>query len=923
MIRRRALPSIPFRARVHRFGSSRRRIAALVCAVLTFGLLVAIPTQADAADTAYTFTEQKFDGTTFPPATWSTTGSWSQQCQPAPPGGGCGAVATKSPGDDPTSQLKFSPSTVLPANLQDLTLTFTEAGTFDGDSDNLSVFGTPQGGDGGDLNYLFSATDPNGDGNPVSSTPTTYSVPLTRGLTFPLIFRWVSYGDIATPRTWSISDVKITGTLPATDYTLTADPIPNNAYLVTAGRPTTFALSGSSDPVGDTLNFAITTPPNIGSFGAVTAVDATHAKVTYTTGATDCPDQAGTAGFLCSVQFKYTATDAQGHTSAPATGTIDLHPGGAGGVPVTISAPPSTSYSTVIRDNVTLQAGDLSGVVSLGPSTYADAIEVHLRASAGTIDLHNAAGAGVTFVNGTTTGQQQVQFKGSVAQVNRALGLFLYLPPDGTTPDATVDIYAADLGPTGQGGFLNPVQQSITIKALTNTPRPTLSLPTGPLSIATGSGPLSFPAGATTGISFTDGGATASTNDTIRLGVTDGKLALPATDTGGSNPLVTVDNTGMFSITGTVANLTTVLPDLTYDPTGVTAATVTLSGFVYNPDSGLTSPSTPASTITVIQGPSLYGPTTTGTLQNVPVTVFLCGRGPDGARLSYSITGAPSHGTLVADPAASAATSGCSVNPGNLVSGYTYTPATDYLGADRVSYRITDATTGLSATGTIDISVGAHRTPIADPATATVRQGDSVDITVCALNPDPQPAPLTFQVVTQPRQGTVLVKGIAAVNPCNNPNQTAYVYTYTPAPELFTSNGTDSFSYRVSNGAFSPAATVSISVATRTPQIAVQSLSVDENGSLGFLICATQPNGPLTYTISNPVNGTLDNGTPTTNGPSCPSGYFGQKYLRYVPRPYFSGTDLVGVRVTDGTVQLGHDDPADHRQLRRDPGHRR
>ena len=874
----------------------------MLCAVLGLAVVVATPIPAGATDTAYTFTEQKFDGATFPGASWSTTGTWAKQCSPVPPGGGCSAVATKGPGDDPTSQLKFSPSTVLPSNLQNVTLTFTEAATLDGDNDNLSVFGTPKGGDGGDLNYLFGAVDPNGDGNPVSSTPTTYTVPLTQPLTFPLIFRWTSYGDITTPRSWSLSDIKITGTLPATDYTLAADPIPNNAYpFVTAGKPTTFTLSGSSDPVGDTLNFAITGQPNIGSFGPVTAVDSTHAKVTYTTGATDCPDPAGTAGFLCSVRFSYTATDAQGHTSAPATGVIDLHPGGAGGLPVTINAPPSTSYSTVIRDGATLQAGDLSGVVQLAPASYPDAVEVHLRASDGAIDLHNADAAGISYVNGTANGQLQVQFKGSIAKVNAALALFLYLPPAGTTPDATVDIYAADLGATGQGGFLNPSHQAVTIKALTNTPRPTLTLPTGPLSIATGSGPLTFPAGAATGISFTDGGATDSTNDTIRLGVNGGTLGLPARDTGGANPLVTVDTAGgMFSITGTLAHLSTALTDLTYDPTGVSTSSVSLSGFVYNPDSGLTS--TNASVpITIVQGPSLYGPSTAGTLQNSPVTVFLCGRGPAGSQLSYSITGGPGHGTFVADPAASAATSGCSVNPNTLVSGYTYRPDPDYLGTDRVTYKITDASTGLSATGSIDLTVGAHRVPVADAATASVRQGDSVDITVCALNPDPQPAPLTFQITRPVTSGTLVVKGIAAVNPCNNPNQTAFTYTYTPAPELFTADGTDSFSYRVSNGASSPEATVTISVATRTPQIAVQSLSVDENGSLGFMICATTPDGPLTYTISNPGHGVLDSEPATSYAPSCPSGYYGQKYLRYVPTQYFSGVDLVGVRVSDGT----------------------
>lgn len=886
----------------------RRVLSAVVAGAVALTTVVAIPGPAGAApgDTAYTFVEQKFDGTTFPGTGWSTTGSWARQCTPVPPGGGCSAVATTTSADYTRSDLSFTPSTLLPADLQDVQLTFTEAANLDVQNDTLRVYSTPPGQNPAfnDLQNQFDATDPDGDGTKVTSTPTTYTVPLTGSLAFPLIFRWQSLGapDGSPARTWSLSDIKITGTLPATAYTLSADPISNTAYpSVTAGTPRTITLSGSSAPAGDTLNFAIAGQPTIGSFGAVTPVDATHAKVTYTTGVTDCPDPTGFAGYLCTVQFTYTASDAHGNVSAPATGVIDLHPGGAGGVPVSINAPPATTYSAMTQGGVPTQAGDLSGVVQLGPSGYPDAVEVHLRASEGTIHLPNADASGVTYVNGTANDQTQVQFRGPINKVNQALGVFVYLPPAGTTPDATIDIYAADLGATGQSGFLNPTHQAITITTQTVTPRPALTLPSGPLSVAGTAGPLTFPSGAATGISVSDGGATSSTGDTVRLSVTAGRLGLPAVDTTGPSPLVTVSDTGgTFSITGTVAQLNTALADLTYDPAGVTQSPVTLSGFVYNPDSGLTSPTATAS-ITVVQGPSLYGTSSAGGLAGTPLTVFLCGRGPSGAQLSYAVTSGPAHGTFVADPSASAATSGCSVNPGTLVSGYTYTSASGFSGVDHIAYAITDATTGLSAAGTLDITIGAHLTPAADDATGSTRQDSPADVTVCALNPDPQPAPLVFQLTSQGTAGTATPKGLATVNPCADPNQTAFVFTYTPAPGAFTVDGTDTFRYRVSNGAVSRVATVTMTVTTRTPIIAVQPLTVAENGSLGFLICATQPNGPLTFTIGNPSRGVLDTGTATTFAPNCPQGYYAQNYLRYVPAKYFSGVDTISARVTDGS----------------------
>ncbi|RNL81098.1 Ig-like domain-containing protein [Nocardioides marmorisolisilvae] len=885
----------------HRTSRTRRLITVAQVAALVLGLaIVLVPAEAGAAGTPYTFMEEKFDGATFPPTDWElTSGDWTRSCSPVPPGGGCAAVATVTSPDFATTEMRFNPSTQIPANLENATLTFTS--NFDpgatSSGDFVNVYQPLVGSDLGDRRLLFDFTN-SGD---APGQSVTHTIPLDH-FNLPLDFRWSSAGDTgASPsKTWAISDVKISGTLPATAYTLTADPIPNTTYPhVVAGTPVTITLSGSSDPVGDTLNFAITEQPHIGTLGAITPVDATHAKVTYTTGATDCPDPDGVAGFLCIDTFKYKATDAAGNESTPVSATLDVHPGGAGGQQVSISAPTSTSYVTIGQGGQPTQAGDLTGQVSLVPAGFPDAVEIHLHVDTGTIDLLNADASGVTYMNGTGNNSADVQFKGSIAKVNTALAMFLYHPPAGTTPTATIDLYAADLGPTGQSGFIVQDHKTITVNGVVNVPRPVLTMPTGPLSIASNAGPLAFPAGAATGISFVDGGATSSTNDTVSLSVTGGKLSLPDSDTTGPTPLVTVlSNPSGIQITGKVDDLNTALTHLTFDPTNVVSSPVTLSGFVSDPDTGLVSQSANAS-ITVVQAPWLYGTTSTGTLQNVPTTIFLCGRGPSGAQLSYTITGGPSHGTFVADPSASAATSGCSINPDTLISGYTYTPTTGYIGADRVDYQITDASTGLSTTASVDITVRAHTKPTAYAVSASTRQDDPVDVTLCGTNPDPSPV-LSFEIVSSPGSGTLMPKGTPALNTCSN-GDTAYTYTYFPNAGAFTSDGTDAFSYRVSNGAVSDPVNATITVATRTPQIAVVPLTVNENSSIGFMICATQPNGPLTFDTVGPSHGTLDSQAAATSAPSCPSGYNSAKYQRYVPTQYYSGSDLIGITATDGS----------------------
>ena len=265
----------------------------------------------------------------------------------------------------------------------------------------------------------------------------------------------------------------ITGTVPSTSYTLTANPISNTVYPhIVAGTPVTLALSGSSNPSGDSLQFSIDSPPTLGTLGPITQVDADDATVVYTPPALSCPDPNGVSGFLCSDTFTFTVHDAEGNASSPAKVDLDVLPGGAGNEVPAVTAPPTESYTTLSQNGNLVPAADLTGSVTVGPSNFPDEIQLALQASSGTIDLANGVASGVTFLNGTANDEATIYLAGSLTKLNTAIGQFLYFPPAGTTPTATIHMFPTDMGPTGGGPFTAGTEVTTTINGIVHQPAP-------------------------------------------------------------------------------------------------------------------------------------------------------------------------------------------------------------------------------------------------------------------------------------------------------------------------------------------------------------------------------------------------------------------------------------------------------------------
>ena len=229
-------------------------------------------------------------------------------------------------------------------------------------------------------------------------------------------------------------------------------------------------------------------------------------------------------------------------------------------------------------------------------------------------------------------------------------------------------------------------------------------------------------------------------------------------------------------------------------------------------------------------------------------------RNPGGGSLAASLVTSPTHGSLTLDPSG----------------GFTYTPAAGFSGPDAFTY--TAAAGGQrSAAATVTLTVS-PTTPTAVPESYVVAENTALVVGapgVLGNDSDPGGKALTAVLAGAAGHGTVNLSSTGA-------------FTYTPVANYA---GTDSFTYRASNGASTSApATVSLSVtfvnqppvarndtATTTKgvavNIAVLANDTDVDGSIvaGTVAIASAPkngsvakqsNGTVTYTPKRTYRGT-------------------------------------------------------------------
>ena len=142
--------------------------------------------------------------------------------------------------------------------------------------------------------------------------------------------------------------------------------------------------------------------------------------------------------------------------------------------------------------------------------------------------------------------------------------------------------------------------------------------------------------------------------------------------------------------------------------------------------------------------------------------------------MTVSLVAAPVHGSVAVHP-----TTGV----------ITYTPATNFHGADSFSYTVRDDRGAISNVATVAIDVGAvNDAPVARPDSFTVNQGGALTVAgpgVLANDSDIDSAVLSARLVSGPAHGAVTVSGSGG-------------FTYTPSPGF---SGSDSFIYQASDDA--------------------------------------------------------------------------------------------------------------------------
>jgi VCBS repeat-containing protein len=251
------------------------------------------------------------------------------------------------------------------------------------------------------------------------------------------------------------------------------------------------------------------------------------------------------------------------------------------------------------------------------------------------------------------------------------------------------------------------------------------------------------------------------------------------------------------------------------------------------------------------------------TPQNTPHAITLTGSDVENDPLTFAIVTSPTNGALT----------GFNPNTGAV----TYTPNTNFSGADTFTFRVNDGQTN-SAVATVAITVNFVNTqPVANGQSVTTAEDTPKAITLTGS--DGENDPLTFAIVTGPTNGT-----LSGLNPNTG------VVTYTPSTNFY---GGDSFTFQVNDGQTNSApATVVLTVTpvNDAPVANAQSVTTLEDTPKAIVLTASDvENDPLTFAIvTGPTNGILSGLNPNTGA------------VTYTPNTNFNGSDSFTFRVNDG-----------------------
>jgi hypothetical protein len=228
----------------------------------------------------------------------------------------------------------------------------------------------------------------------------------------------------------------------------------------------------------------------------------------------------------------------------------------------------------------------------------------------------------------------------------------------------------------------------------------------------------------------------------------------------------------------------------------------------------------------------------------------------DGETLTYALVSSPAHGVAEVDG-----------------TGATYTPEQDFNGTDSFVFSVTDGTSVVMGTITVDVTP-VNDAPVADDQSVVTDEDTPVVITLTASDVDGDD--LAFTVTTAPQHGTLdTTSGPAPA--------------YTPDQDYF---GPDAFVFTVDDG-HGGVDTAIVSIEVRpvndAPVADDQAVATGEDQPVPILLSASDVDGDdLTYAVVDPpAHGTLSGTAPN---------------LVYTPTLNESGTDSFTFVVSDGEL---------------------
>jgi VCBS repeat-containing protein len=563
----------------------------------------------------------------------------------------------------------------------------------------------------------------------------------------------------------------------------TADP---QSLATDEDAPLAIVLSGSSDPPGEPLTYAIATPPAQGTLSG------TPPSVTYT------PH----SGYHGTDHFTFTVTDHK-QTSAPANVTIVVNH-------LDVAPVDTVPAAQTVAENATLVfSGAHANEISVSDVDSEGGVEqVKLTVAHGTLELGATSGLQSSAGNQT----REVTVRGSIVALDAALAGLVYTPADDYHGADTLTLETDDLGQTGVGGPKTTTSTvGITVGQVDVAPVDTVP---GAQTLAENA-TLVFSGAHANEISVGDVDSEGGVEQ-VELTVAHGTL------TPGSTAGLTVsgDGTDELTLEGTIAALDGALEGLTYVPAHDFHAADTLTATADDlGHTGAGGPLTTTSTVGITVSTAVYDHASDdsySTNENEALAVSAPGvlandTDSDSLPLSAVLVTGPAHGTLTL----------------NANGSFTYTPEHDFAGTDSFTYSDNDGNTASdTATVTLTVDRVTYDTAVDDSYTVD----EDATLTVAApgvlandTDTDSPALPLSAVLVEGPKHGTLTLEADGS-------------FVYVPTADF---SGSDSFTYKDDDGnAASSTATVSIAVehVNRAPvnTVPMPGQTTSENTSLVF-----------------------------------------------------------------------------------------